>query len=131
MPAWGEQEGGLRSEEIEKLVAYIRNMGGVKYEDDGRAKRWAKGDAAEGQRLYGQACALCHGDSGEGKEGPALKNRVFLDLASDTYLFKTIQMGRTGTSMPAFRVSSTVQKAFSDSDIESIVSFIRTWEEKR
>lgn len=28
--------------------------------------------AALGQKLYGEKCASCHGDSGEGKKGPAV-----------------------------------------------------------
>jgi cytochrome c len=30
------------------------------------------GQVAIGQKLYGEKCASCHGDSGEGKKGPAV-----------------------------------------------------------
>jgi cbb3-type cytochrome c oxidase subunit III len=128
MPAWGELEGGLRDEEIGSLVAYLRNLGNAAFEGDAKPRRWAQGDMAEGQRLFASACARCHGEHGEGKEGPALNNRVLLDLATDTYLFKTIQNGRAGTSMAAFGTGSTVQGALTDSEISSIVRFLRTWE---
>ena len=131
MPAWGEQEGGLREDEVSRLVAYIRGLGNVAYEGDAKPRRWIQGDMAEGQRLYGSACATCHGNKGEGKEGPALNNRVFLDLASDSYLFKTIQKGRTGTSMAAFGAGSSAQRTLTDPEIFSIVAFIRTWEGKK
>ncbi|HXG52716.1 MAG TPA: c-type cytochrome [candidate division Zixibacteria bacterium] len=131
MPAWGEQEGGLREEEIGRLVAYVRGLGDVAYEGDGRPRRWIRGDAAQGQRLYASACASCHGERGEGKEGPALNNRVFLDLATDTYLLRTIQTGRRGTSMTGFAAGSAVRGALTDPEIASIVAFIRTWEGKK
>jgi mono/diheme cytochrome c family protein len=131
MPAWGELDGGLRDEEIGSLVAYLRNLGNAAFEGDAKPRRWAQGDMAEGQRLFASACARCHGEHGEGKEGPALNNRVLLDLATDTYLFKTIQNGRAGTSMAAFGTGSTVQGALTDSEITSIVRFLRSWEGKK
>jgi cytochrome c oxidase cbb3-type subunit 3 len=131
MPAWGAQEGGLREEEISQVVKYVRDLGGVAYERDGRPRRWAQGEATQGKRLYGEACATCHGDKGEGKEGPQLNNQVFLDLATDTYLFKTIKDGRRGTSMTAFGAGSTVRRALTDQEISSIVVFLRTWEGKK
>ena len=131
MPAWGEQEGGLRAEEIGRLVAYLRGLGNVAYEGDAKSRRWIEGDIAQGQRLYASACATCHGDRGEGKEGPALNNRVLLDLATDTYLLKTIQNGRSGTSMAAFGAGSSAQRTLTDPEIGSVVAFIRTWEGKK
>ena len=131
MPAWGEQEGGLRGDETLRLVAYIRNLGGVAFEGDPRPHHWIEGDAKQGKRLYDEACASCHGERGEGKEGPALNNRVLLELATDTYLFKTIKNGRNGTSMPSFGAGSSVQQNLTDQDIGSIVAFLRTWEVKK
>lgn len=131
MPAWGEQEGGLRNEEILRLVTYIRDLGGVAFEGDPRPRRWVQGDAEAGRRLYGEACASCHGDRGEGKEGPALNNRVLLELATDTYLFKTIKNGRAGTTMASFGLGSSVQRALTDAEINSVVAFLRTWEVKK
>jgi mono/diheme cytochrome c family protein len=81
--------------------------------------------------LFGEACASCHGERGEGKEGPALNNRVLLNLATDGYLFKTIQNGRAGTAMSGFGAGSSVRRTLTDADIASVVAFIRTWEEKK
>ncbi|MDH3443056.1 MAG: c-type cytochrome [Deltaproteobacteria bacterium] len=131
MPAWGELEGGLRDEEIHRLTAYIRNFAAVSFEGDAKPRRWVEGDTGLGKRVYKEACASCHGDVGEGKEGPALNNRVFLDLATDTYLFKTIQIGRRGTSMSGFSWGSTAQRALTDAEIASVITFMRTWEEKK
>jgi mono/diheme cytochrome c family protein len=131
MPAWGELDGGLRDEEIIRVAAYVRNLGGVDFEGDLKPRRWIQGSSADGQRLFAAACARCHGERGEGKEGPALNNRVFLDLATDTYLLKTIQNGRPGTSMAAFGTSSTVQGALTESEIAAVIAFLRTWEGKK
>jgi cytochrome c oxidase cbb3-type subunit 3 len=131
MPAWGELEGGLRDEEIARLVTYVRDFAGVSYEGEAKPRRWVQGSVADGQRLYGENCASCHGARGEGREGPALNNRVLLDLATDTYLVKTIQIGRRGTSMAAFGAGSSVRRALTDAEIASVVAFIRTWEGKK
>ena len=113
------------------MVKYVRDFGGVAYEGDSKPRRWIEGDAAQGQRLYGAACASCHGNPGEGKEGPQLNNPVFLDLATDSYLFKTIQNGRSGTSMAAFGAGSSVRGALTEPEISSIVAFLRAWEGKK
>jgi hypothetical protein len=43
---------------------------------------------------------------------------------------ETILRGRGGTSMPSFGASSTVHATIARREAESIVAFIRTWEEK-
>ena len=131
MPAWGEQEGGLREEEIGRLVGYIRGVGGVQFEGDAKPRRWLEGDVSEGKRVYAKACAQCHGERGEGKEGPSLNNRVLLELATDSYLFKTVKDGRRSTSMESFGMSSPVRAALTEAEIASVVTFLRTWEGKK
>ena len=131
MPAWGESESGLRPEEIDTLVGYVRELGGgLEAEPDPRPRRWVAGDPESGSGLYAANCASCHGIDGEGKEGTALANRVFLSTATDTYLVETVKRGRRGTSMPAFSHPSPIRAALSDDEIESIVSHIRTWEDR-
>ena len=41
---------------------------------------------------------------------------------------QTIARGRTGTSMPAFGASATTHRLLSESEIESIVTFLRSRE---
>lgn len=129
MPAWGP--GGLVPSEIDTIVAHVRALGGVAFEADTKPPRWAKGDIAAGGALYASACASCHGGDGEGREGPALRNPVLLEHATDTYLFETTRTGRRGTSMEAYSRPSTTHSALSDDEIESIVAFVRRWEVKR
>jgi cbb3-type cytochrome c oxidase subunit III len=130
MPAWGEKEGGLRPGEIAAVVGHLREMGGVRWSGDAKPARWVSADPAPGERLFADNCAVCHGERGEGKEGTALSNPVLLKSASDTYLVETIRRGRRNTSMPAFVTTSTTHRMLSESEIESIVAFIRTWEKK-
>lgn len=131
MPAWGEKEGGLHPEEIAAVVQYVRQMGSTQFEGDSRPTRWAKGDPTVGKTLFARNCTLCHGENGEGKEGPALNNRVLLQNATDTYLTETIRMGRRDTTMNGFGEGSTVRQALTSNDIEAVVAFIRSWEEQK
>jgi mono/diheme cytochrome c family protein len=131
MPAWGEKDGGLRPDEIAEVVTYVRRLGAVEHLSERKPQRWVKADAEVGQRLFAGHCANCHGAEGQGAEGPALKNKVLLSTASDTYLVETIRRGRRGTSMEGFASPSTTRTAMAESEIESIVAFLRTWEERK
>jgi mono/diheme cytochrome c family protein len=128
MPAWGEKEGGLRPEEIRRVVAHVRKLGGVEAKPDTLPQRWLRADPAAGRQLFAAVCSGCHGPRGEGGEGPALNNRVLLNTASDTYLVGTIGMGRRGTAMEGFLTPSPVRPALSPAEIETIAAFIRSWE---
>jgi cbb3-type cytochrome c oxidase subunit III len=130
MAAWSDAVSGLRPQEIASVVSYLRLMGNTPPPAvDIRPARWAKGNAADGARLFSTYCQGCHGDNGQGLEGPALHNKVLLGSATDTYLFETISRGRLGTAMIAFAQPSTVHPALTPAEIESIVSFIRIWEQ--
>jgi alcohol dehydrogenase (cytochrome c) len=59
----------------------------------------------EGRRLFGQACAVCHGDDGKGGHtGGAPLNRI----ADLTAAIQTVTEGRN--NMPAFRTSFTPEQ---------------------
>jgi cbb3-type cytochrome c oxidase subunit III len=129
MPAWGD--GGLRPEEIARLVTHVRSLGGTEAVPaplDEEPRRWVKGDAVLGSRLYADACASCHGAHGEGAEGSALANPRLLAAATDTYLVETVRRGRRGTSMPGFASSSPTHRVLADDEIAATVAFIRSWE---
>jgi len=130
MPAWGEGEGGLRPEEIAALVGHLRHLSGeVPPVPQAPQRRWVKADPRRGAPLYTAYCQGCHGPRGQGTDAPALSNKVFLETAGDTYLVETIRRGRRGTVMRGFAEGSTVHPALSPAQIESIVAYIRTWEE--
>lgn len=79
--------------------------------------------SSKGEILFDQHCAACHGLDGMGGVGIPLALPSFLDSVSDDYLRRTIRHGRPGRIMPAF-------KSISDSEVESIVGYVRGWSDK-
>ena len=127
MLPWGDRENGFSDDEIRLVIAYIRKLGGnIQAVPDTMPQIWAKGDVNFGAKLFTANCAGCHGKTGEGSEGPALNNKVFLSSVSDTFLFQTISRGRRGTVMQGFNNPSVVRRALTREEIESIVVFIRS-----
>lgn len=127
MRAWGDGTTGIRAEDVPALVSHIRALANVPAPVDNRPARWVEGDAAEGQRLFAAACAGCHGAKGEGLEGPALNNAVLQQYATDSYLVETISRGRRGTAMLGFVEPTPARRTLSPGEIETVVSFLRTW----
>jgi mono/diheme cytochrome c family protein len=197
MPAWGELTGGLRPEEIAKVVQHLRSLSGVSPKADPLPPRWLQSGAAPGRglqagaapprgvqagaalgrvvqadsapprggqadaapgrgvqadsappqgvqadaglgrgvqtgaalgrQLFAASCSGCHGQKGEGGEGPALNNPVLLANATDTYLVETIANGRRGTAMPAFGTPSAAHPTYSRGEIEAIAAYVRAW----
>lgn len=74
--------------------------------------------AGQGEDLYLQHCAACHGDAGDGGVGVPLALPDFQASVSNRYLEKTIRHGRPGRVMPAF-------SQLSPEEIKSIVTYIR------
>ncbi|HSB10118.1 MAG TPA: c-type cytochrome [Blastocatellia bacterium] len=131
MLAWGEKDGGLRPDEVRAVVGYLRQLGGgVAPPPDPSPARWVKGDIAAGSQIFAAFCAGCHGKNGDGGEGPALNNKVFLSAATDKFLVETISKGRRATAMAGFSSPSPVRPALTQSEIESLVAFMRSWEAK-
>lgn len=105
MAAWGEGGGNLSPEDIDALVAHLRNW--QRDEVDLARVRSTSGDPRAGAAYYRGLCANCHGKAGEGGVGVSLNSPTFLALASDDFLRRTIVEGRSGTAMPAWRDLST------------------------
>jgi cbb3-type cytochrome c oxidase subunit III len=127
MLAWGERENGFTVDELKSLVVHIRALGGnVQYKPDTMPQIWAKGDANTGARLFESNCAGCHGKTGEGLEGPALNNKVFLSSVTDTFLVETISRGRRGTIMQGFANGSSVRRTLTREEIEAVVVYLRS-----
>lgn len=127
MRAWLDGTTGLHPDDVPPLVAHLRALGGVPAPVDPRPARWVTGTAREGERLFAATCAGCHGAKGEGGEGPALNNSVLQQFATDTYFVETISRGRRGTAMAAFTQPAPERRTLSPAEIESLVTFIRTW----
>ena len=127
MRAWIDGTTGLRAEDVPPLVAHLRALGGVPAPVDPRPSRWVRGSVQEGRRLFASTCSGCHGPNGEGGEGPALNNPVLQQFATDTFFVETISRGRRGTAMAAFTEPAPARRTLSPAEIESVVTFIRTW----
>ncbi|MFW2373187.1 MAG: c-type cytochrome [Gammaproteobacteria bacterium] len=79
------------------------------------------GQASEGEALYLDHCATCHGNHGHGGVGIPLALPSFLSQVSDDYLHQTIRLGRPGRIMPPFY-------RLTDQQIMQIIGHIRNWQ---
>ncbi|VAW92446.1 Cytochrome c family protein [hydrothermal vent metagenome] len=77
-----------------------------------------------GEHLYTKNCSVCHGSKGSGGVGIPLDLASFLNSISDEYLIKTIEHGRVGRTMPAF-------KKLGDENIKALVKYIRSFTETK
>ncbi|MEW5989226.1 MAG: c-type cytochrome, partial [Chloroflexota bacterium] len=96
----------------------------ARIEADGAADHAAAVTA--GHDLYGENCAACHGDNGQGAAGPALNAKELLTMTSDDALFSLTRTGVPGTIMPAW--GQTFGGPFTDAQIAQLVAFMRSWE---
>ncbi|HSG17595.1 MAG TPA: c-type cytochrome [Anaerolineae bacterium] len=118
MPVWGEV---LTGEQIEALVNYTIEA--------------AEGTpVVVGQQLYGENCASCHGDLGEGGENPARPGDIIAPISTAEYL-KTrdnatleaiIAQGQPNFGMSPF--GSAFGGPLDDDQIDALVAFMRSWE---
>ncbi|MEL7535827.1 MAG: c-type cytochrome [Pseudomonadota bacterium] len=120
-PYLDEVGGPMTEWQIQALARWLARSAG--YEP--RRRRTSelepvRGDAALGQRLYGEHCAECHGANGEGGEGTALGNPTMLATTPDLFLKLAITEGRDGTPMQAYG------ETLSEADIDGIVTFLRS-----
>jgi mono/diheme cytochrome c family protein len=118
MPIWGEI---LTQEQLSALIDYTLDA--------------ARGTPLEvGRQLYVQNCATCHGDFGEGGPNPVRADDVIAPISSAEYL-KTrddatlraiIAQGQPNFGMSPF--STAYGGPLDDGEIESIVTYLRSWE---
>jgi mono/diheme cytochrome c family protein len=91
--------------------------------------------AKRGATVFSRACAMCHGESGQGMgEGKDVSDKindpVFLALNSDQVLRRIIITGRSDLGMPSYsepRPDSPDFKALSAEDVEDLVALLATW----
>jgi mono/diheme cytochrome c family protein len=76
---------------------------------------------AEGEGVINTNCAVCHQLGATGKVGfaPSIRNRDFLALALDEFIFKTVKGGRPGTAMPP-------RPDLPDAQIRGVISYLRS-----
>ena len=124
MPPWGTKDGGLRPAEVDALVTWLRARAP---EDREALAEWTlpPADAEAGRALFGERCASCHGEWGEGRHAPQLANVAFREAATDEFLAATIALGRPGTQMPSFAAGSISFAALDRDQIADLVAFLR------
>jgi mono/diheme cytochrome c family protein len=119
MPVWGNV---LTQEQIDALVNFITSS--------------SQGTSIQiGQTLFAQNCAPCHGDFGEGGPNPANPNQIiapigtadFINTHDDSTLFQIISQGQPEQGMSPF--GSANGGNFDDDQINSIVAYLRSWQE--
>lgn len=78
-----------------------------------------------GRKIFNKTCTSCHGKDGHGiaGQGPRLNSPDFLGLANDHFIQKTIEDGRPGTAMTAYKKQRRVKK-----EIPNLVAYIRSWQ---
>lgn len=74
---------------------------------------------AGGKEIYQENCEKCHGFSQQGSLGLPLYQST-IDNYSDSYLSKTIKLGRPGRVMPGFNLS--------DQQIRKLIAYLRAGE---
>jgi mono/diheme cytochrome c family protein len=118
MPAWGNI---LTPEQVSSLVGYILSQG------EGTS-------SVTGQILFGQNCAPCHGDLGEGGLNPTRPDDIIMPISTSDYL-KTrddftlraiIAEGQPNFGMSPFANSNG--GPLDDEQVDAIVAYIRSWE---
>jgi mono/diheme cytochrome c family protein len=119
MPVWGET---LTAEQLDALVSFTLSS--------------ARGaPLQEGQILFSDNCAGCHGDLGEGGENPARPNDIiapistaeYLKTRDDVTLRSVISQGQPNFGMSPF--GSAFGGPLDDDQIDSLVAYMRSWEE--
>ncbi len=113
------QGGPLEYIDIEILLKWLYEKAEVDEAID-VSREPVYGDIAEGQAIYSQSCASCHGEKGEGVTAPALGNPMLLATATDHFLRYAITEGRDGTPMIAFKDS------LNDDELDAVTAFLRS-----
>lgn len=89
-----------------------------------RAQQGEAGDPVRGAELYAAYCAVCHGQTGEGRTGATLTN-VFSSISPSAFMEQVITAGREGTAMPAW--GEAYGGPLTEADVQDIIAYINSW----
>ncbi len=76
---------------------------------------------AQGEAVYNETCASCHGPEGEGNVGPALNGSMHSWHHVDSQLQSVILDGRPGTAMVGHRDHLT------EEEVDAVMSYFKAW----
>jgi cytochrome c oxidase cbb3-type subunit 3 len=82
-------------------------------------------EVANFEELFSQNCSGCHGKDGQGALTVGIGKAIYLAIADDATIRRTIEEGRPGTPMPAF--AQRAGGMLTDAQIEILVRGIRNW----
>jgi len=105
------------------LVAFLTVAGGV-WECSRPSRTPVE---AEGERLYGRMCSVCHGAQGEGyraDQAPGIGRVAFIDVATDYFLRTAIRNGRAGTTMSAWSTQHGGPLSYVDES--ALIAYLRS-----
>jgi cytochrome c oxidase cbb3-type subunit III len=129
MPAFGQGAGGsLTDAQINAIVSGMRarwSKGDVLAGQNAPPyKASSAGDAADGKRVYGMACARCHGAPGQ-KPGPAgsILDGSFLALVNPQMIRTTVIAGRPDIGQPDWR-DDVQGHPLTDGDISDVTAWL-------
>ena len=89
----------------------------------------AKGNAAEGKKIFGTKCVTCHKADGTGgvkltgNPSPSWKDKKHQPLMTDAYLRDCITNGKVKSGMVAWGKTGQVKPA----DIDNLIAYIKTF----
>jgi mono/diheme cytochrome c family protein len=129
----------LNEEEIEQVTTYLLSLRertlplGVLPKAEAVARiQGDKDHASDGAALYGTYCAACHGAGAQGMVLDELETRVptigghdFLAVASDEFLEKTLEVGRSGRNMPGW---TGKDGGLDEEEVAAIIGYLRSME---
>ncbi|MCS6852775.1 MAG: c-type cytochrome [Gemmataceae bacterium] len=144
MPAFQQDQGGmLTAEQVASLARGLPEQWGGPVGLQGAPSYFPKpgvvGDRDRGGKIFARACAICHGDHGQGGtwggyEGGALVGAIndpaFLVLVSDQFLRRTIIVGRPDLDMPDYQDfygRGDDFRPLSDQDVTDLVALLASW----
>jgi mono/diheme cytochrome c family protein len=134
MTPWSQQYGGpLDEQEIEDVVAFVTSLSGGRSDMAPTATPFpvtpvptvpgSTGDPTQGSALFVQNCAMCHGESGQGRSGASL-SAGFSSINPQQFVRATVAQGIDNTAMPAW--SQSYGGPLTESEIDDISAFIIT-----
>jgi mono/diheme cytochrome c family protein len=137
MPAFAQARGGpLTAEQVTVLAEGIKQRWGPATSPAGplppyRSPAGVWGNKDRGARVFVRACAMCHGDEGQGgKDAGAVNDPAFLALISDQALRRVVITGRPDLRMPAYDDKHERGMRFqplTSAEIDDVVALMADW----
>ncbi len=120
------------ADNVDDIVAYMRSWSKdfALYEQIPLDYEWkSDGDADNGEALFTNYCAACHGAEGQGYfaggPGNGIGNASFVSMVPDDYIKQTLLIGRAGTAMKSFDGAKGVAN-LTNNEMNDVVAFLRT-----